>query len=104
MSHVAVPPFLARTTRLGASLPYVKVCGLTREADVDVVVTSGASAIGFVFWTRSPRAIDAPTAARLRMRIPPGVLAVGVFVDAVGRGHRRGRAARTTGCRPVARR
>lgn len=81
MSAVAVPPFLARAPRLAPSVPWVKVCGLTREADVDVAVSCGASAIGFVFWTRSPRAIDAATAARLRQRIPPGVLAVGVFVD-----------------------
>jgi phosphoribosylanthranilate isomerase len=71
----------ARARRLGPALPFVKVCGLTREADVDLAVACGASAIGFVFWARSPRALDVATAARLRERVPSDVVAVGVFVD-----------------------
>jgi len=59
----------------------IKVCGLTRAEDVDVAVRHGATAIGFVFWPDSPRAVTADHAASLIARIPPGVHRVGVFVN-----------------------
>ena len=59
----------------------VKICGITREMDARVAVDCGATAIGFVFWPNSPRAID-PHAARAIVRtLPPFVTPVGVFVD-----------------------
>jgi phosphoribosylanthranilate isomerase len=33
----------------------IKICGLTREADVDAAVAAGADAIGFVMYDKSPR-------------------------------------------------
>ena len=33
----------------------IKICGLTREADVDAAVEAGADAIGFVLYDKSPR-------------------------------------------------
>ena len=60
----------------------VKICGLTREADVDAAVSAGANAIGFVFYPPSPRYIDFERAARLARRIPPFVDVVGLFVNA----------------------
>ena len=33
----------------------IKICGLTREADVDDAVDAGADALGFVLYARSPR-------------------------------------------------
>ena len=33
----------------------IKICGLTREADVDAAVAAGADAIGFVLYPKSPR-------------------------------------------------
>ena len=60
----------------------VKICGLTREADVDAAVAAGANAIGFVFYPPSPRYIDFERAARLARRIPPFVDVVGLFVNA----------------------
>ena len=33
----------------------IKICGLTREADVDAAVAAGADAIGFVLYRKSPR-------------------------------------------------
>lgn len=69
-------------TRIGGTLPFVKVCGLTRAVDVRLAVHCGASAVGFVLWPNSPRAVTASGAARLREALPAGVRAVGVFVDA----------------------
>ena len=58
----------------------VKICGLTRDEDVEAAVTAGADAVGFVF-TSSPRRISIETAIRLCSYVPDGVLRVGLFLD-----------------------
>jgi phosphoribosylanthranilate isomerase len=60
----------------------IKICGLTREVDVDAAVLAGADAIGLVFYTRSPRAVCIERAAELARRLPPFVTPVGLFVNA----------------------
>ena len=35
----------------------IKICGFTREADVDAAVAAGADAIGLNLYARSPRAV-----------------------------------------------
>jgi len=60
----------------------IKICGLTREADVDAAVAAGADAIGFVFYPPSPRFVTPQRAAELARRLPPFVSAVGLFVNA----------------------
>lgn len=60
----------------------IKICGLTREEDVDVVADSGAEAIGFVFYPRSPRHVTPGRAAELARRVPPFMSIVGLFVNA----------------------
>ena len=60
----------------------VKVCGMTRLEDARLACELGASAVGFVFWDRSPRRIDPRAAAEITSALPAGALAVGVFVDA----------------------
>jgi phosphoribosylanthranilate isomerase len=60
----------------------VKICGLTRESDLDAAVAAGADAVGFVFHPSSPRAVTPRQARRLCDRLPPFVSAVGLFVDA----------------------
>jgi phosphoribosylanthranilate isomerase len=60
----------------------IKICGVTREADVDAAVQAGADAIGLVFYERSPRFVDIEHAARLARRLPPYVTPVGLFVNA----------------------
>jgi len=46
-------------------LTWVKVCGLSTEADVTAAVAAGADAVGFVVAERSPRCIPLDTAAAL---------------------------------------
>ncbi len=60
----------------------IKICGLTREADVDAAVSAGADALGFVFYPASPRAVSVDRAAELARRLPPFVTPVGLFVNA----------------------
>lgn len=60
----------------------IKICGLTREADVDAAVEAGADAIGFVLYPQSPRAVTVERATILARRLPPFVTPVGLFVNA----------------------
>lgn len=60
----------------------IKICGLTREADVDAAVEAGADALGFVFYPPSPRHVSFERAAELAARLPPFVTPVGLFVNA----------------------
>jgi phosphoribosylanthranilate isomerase len=59
---------------------FVKICGITSEADALVAVGLGADAVGFVF-APSPRQISATAATDIVRRLPHGVLTVGVFRD-----------------------
>jgi phosphoribosylanthranilate isomerase len=70
----AIAPALARTR--------IKICGLTREQDVDAAVAAGADAIGFVLYAKSPRAVGAQRAAELAKRLPPFITPVLLFVNA----------------------
>jgi phosphoribosylanthranilate isomerase len=60
---------------------FVKICGITRAADAAAAVEAGADAVGFVFWRKSPRAIDPRTARAIAAGLPPSIVRVGVFVD-----------------------
>lgn len=60
----------------------IKICGLTREADVAAAVAAGADAIGFVLYPRSPRAVTAERAGVLARLLPPFVTPVLLFVNA----------------------
>lgn len=60
----------------------IKICGLTREADVDAAIHAGADAIGFVLYPPSPRHVVARRAGELARRLPPFVTPVLLFVNA----------------------
>ncbi len=67
------------------SAPYrtrIKICGLTREQDVDAAVAAGADAIGFVIYEPSARYVSPQRAAALASRLPPFVTPVLLFVNA----------------------
>jgi phosphoribosylanthranilate isomerase len=59
----------------------VKVCGITRVSDARQAVEEGVDALGFVFWSKSPRFIAPERAAEIVSTLPARVLAVGVFVN-----------------------
>src|SRR6187402_1182520 len=60
----------------------IKICGLTREEDVDAAVAAGVDAVGFVMYEASPRYVTAERAAELARRLPPFVTPVLLFVNA----------------------
>lgn len=60
----------------------IKICGLSREADVDAAVAAGADAVGFVLVQASPRGISAARAGELARRLPAFVTPVLLFADA----------------------
>ncbi|MDD7992478.1 N-(5'-phosphoribosyl)anthranilate isomerase, partial [Achromobacter xylosoxidans] len=43
----------------------IKICGLTREEDIDAAVSAGVDAIGFVFYPKSKRYVTPTRAAQL---------------------------------------
>ena len=60
----------------------IKICGLTREADVDEAIDAGADALGFVLYPKSPRHVSVARATELIARMPPFVTPVLLFVNA----------------------
>lgn len=60
----------------------IKICGLTREADVARTVAAGADAIGFVLYPPSPRAVSVERMAELARALPAFVTPVLLFVNA----------------------
>ena len=77
---ILVGSALMRAVDPGATLsslivrPLAKVCGLTRQEDVDVAVEAGADLCGFVLVPESPRAADAV------LRVGDSALSVAVLV------------------------
>lgn len=60
-----------------------KICGLSTPETVDAAVEAGAGFVGFVTFPRSPRHIESLDLLKaLGARVPPGVIRVGLFVDA----------------------
>jgi phosphoribosylanthranilate isomerase len=57
----------------------VKVCGITRREDAEAAVAAGASAIGFVFYSKSPRYVTPDLAKKLGAGLD--IWKVGVFQD-----------------------
>jgi len=59
----------------------LKICGITRVEDAQHAVAHGATAIGFVFWGRSPRCVSPDRVAAIVSALPRSVTTVGVFVN-----------------------
>jgi len=63
----------------------IKICGLTREQDVDAAVAAGVDAIGFVRYPKSARLVSIDRAVELARRLPPFVTPVLLYVNADAR-------------------
>ena len=58
----------------------VKICGLSKECDIDYVNSSKPDYVGFVF-SNSKRRVTPKQAEKLKLKLSSGIKAVGVFVN-----------------------
>jgi phosphoribosylanthranilate isomerase len=59
----------------------VKICGITNSEDAIAAAKTGADALGFVFYDKSPRHVAIEAAAAAIRVLPPHIVKVGVFVN-----------------------
>lgn len=59
----------------------VKICGITTLEDARQSINSGADALGFVFYDKSPRYISAENVQSIISQLPPFIEKVGLFVN-----------------------
>ena len=59
----------------------VKICGITNIEDARCALEAGASAVGFIFYEESARAISPDSAANIADVLPSQMKKVGVFVN-----------------------
>ncbi|HIL61985.1 MAG TPA: phosphoribosylanthranilate isomerase [Porticoccaceae bacterium] len=62
---------------------WIKICGVTRPQDAVAAVELGASAIGMVFFARSPRAMTLDAAYPILRELNRKIRVVALFVDPV---------------------
>ena len=60
---------------------FVKICGISRLEDARAALDAGADAIGFNFWSPSPRAVSLQQATTIAEKLAKDILRVGVFVN-----------------------
>ena len=60
----------------------VKICGITNLEDAQAAQSLGASALGFVFYSKSPRYIPPESAQRITSQLNKRIKKIGVFVNA----------------------
>ena len=65
---------------VGVDGVFIKICGVTSEADALLAVAMGASAVGFIF-APSPRQMSVTAVSDIVKRLPHETVTVGVFRD-----------------------
>ncbi len=63
------------------SLPRIKICGITSESAASAATEAGADALGFIFYSPSPRHLEIERAAAIRQSLPPFITPVAVMVN-----------------------
>lgn len=61
-------------------MTWIKICGMTNLEDALVAAEAGADAIGFVFYEKSPRRMDADGVRAITSQLPVKMERVGIFV------------------------
>lgn len=59
----------------------IKLCGLSRQCDIEWANELKPDYIGFIFWSKSKRNVSPERAKKLKALLSPNIKAVGVFVD-----------------------
>lgn len=59
----------------------IKLCGLSRQCDIEWANELKPDYIGFIFWSKSKRNVSPERAQELKALLSPNIKAVGVFVD-----------------------
>jgi phosphoribosylanthranilate isomerase len=62
-------------------MTWIKICGITNLQDAQAAVKAGADAVGFVFYPKSPRHVEATTVVAIAAELPAKIEKIGVFVD-----------------------
>jgi phosphoribosylanthranilate isomerase len=60
---------------------FIKICGITRLEDARHAIESGATALGFVMWPKSPRYVTPAQVRAIVDALPARATTIGLFVD-----------------------